>query len=445
MASLANSLTDGGIPASTTTSMPGVTARPRAMAYYVLALLCFISLLGYYDRYLVAILVESIKHDLGVSDAQIGLLTGFAFALVYSLMAVPVARYSDGGRRVLVLGCSLLVWSAMTALCGLAPGFLVLLVARLGVGMGEAGGIPSTHALVSDTFPARWRATALSATVVIGGLGFMIANAAGGWVADHWGWRAAFLVGAVPAPFLAFLLFTTVREPSKAPTSGRSPADRPMTIREAVSLLLSRRSYALLCAGMALATVGSAATLNWIPAFLMREYGLKAGEVGASYGLIMGLATIVALLVGGMLGDVLARIDPRWAIRLPAASFVLATPLTLMFLFAPNLHAALWLAAPMTLFASLATTPAYALVQRLAGNGNRAMATALYLLIVNLFGMGSGPAIAGWLSDRLAAGFGTQALQYALACVSFAYLLGGLLITCGARTVARDEVAANRT
>jgi MFS family permease len=222
MASLADLPTNGAIPASAQ-PMPD-TDRPRKMAYYVLALLCLISLLGYYDRYLVAILVESIKHDLGVSDGQVGLLTGFAFAFVYSIMAVPVARYSDGGRRVLVLGVSLLIWSAMTALCGLAPSFAVLLIARLGVGMGEAGGIPTTHALVSDHFPARWRATALSATVVIGGIGFMIANAAGGWVADHWGWRAAFLVGAAPAPLLALLLFTTVREPVPSrPQAGATP------------------------------------------------------------------------------------------------------------------------------------------------------------------------------------------------------------------------------
>jgi len=194
---------------------------------------------------------------------------------------------------VLVLGVSLLIWSAMTALCGLAPSFAVLLIARLGVGMGEAGGIPTTHALVSDHFPARWRATALSATVVIGGIGFMIANAAGGWVADHWGWRAAFLVGAAPAPLLALLLFTTVREPVPSrPQAGATPT----SMWRAVGTLLSRRSYALLCLGMAVATVAASAMLNWIPAFLMRSHGLSAGQVGGSYGLIMGLSTIAAFV-----------------------------------------------------------------------------------------------------------------------------------------------------
>ncbi|WP_176593742.1 MFS transporter [Sphingobium sp. EM0848] len=433
MASLADSLPNGAIAASS-------SVRPRRQAFYVLALLCLISLLGYYDRYLIAILVESIKHDLGVSDGEVGLLTGFAFAFVYSIMAVPVARYSDGGRRVLVLGVSLLIWSAMTALCGFASSFAILLVARLGVGMGEAGGIPTTHALVSDTFPARWRATALSATVVIGGIGFMIANAAGGWVADHWGWRAAFLVGAAPAPLLALLLFTTVREPA---VSARQAEATPASLWRAVGTLLSRRSYALLCLGMAVATVASSAMLNWIPAFLMRSHGMTAGQVGGSYGLIMGLATIAALLLGGVLGDALSRMNPRWGIRLPALAFCLTAPMTLAFLFTHDLTVALIIAAPMNLVGTVATTPAYALVQRLAGSGNRATATALYLLIVNLFGMGLGPALAGWISDALAERFGPQSLQYALALVSCAYLAGGLLIASGARSVMRDSAAAN--
>lgn len=444
MASLADPLKDGVVTVSVPASagpVPGEAERPRAMAFYVLALLCLISLLGYYDRYLVAILVESIKHDLGVSDGQVGLLTGFAFAFVYSIAAVPVARYSDGGRRVRVLGVSLLIWSAMTALCGMASSFAVLLAARLGVGLGEAGGIPTTHALVSDTFPVRWRARALSATVVVGGLGFMIANAAGGWVADHWGWRAAFLAGAVPAPFLALLLFATVREPQMPPRTGEAAS---AGMWRSMGSLLARPSYTRLCLGVAMSTVASAAMLNWIPAFLMRSYGLTAGEVGGSYGLIMGLSTIAALLIGGLLGDALSRLDPRWGIRLPGLAFAMAMPLTLAFLFSRNLTVALVIAAPMTLIGALAITPAYALVQRLAGAGNRATATALYLLIVNLFGMGSGPAVAGWISDALSGGLGRESLRYALAITSVAYLAGGLLIASGARTVAQDSEAANR-
>jgi MFS family permease len=418
---------------------PAAAKPVGARAFYVLALLCLISLLGYYDRYLVAILVQDIKHDLGVSDGQIGLLTGFAFAVVYSLLAVPVARLSDRGRRVAVLGISLVVWSAMAALCGLAPGFTVLLLARLGVGAGEAGGVPTTHALVSDYFPGRWRATALAATVVVGGLGFMIANAVGGTIADHWGWRAAFLAGAVPAPVIALLLFATVREP--APRAVARVHATGMV--RAVAILLARRSFALLCAGVALATIGSAAMLNWIPAFLMRQYGLTAGQVGSSYGLILGLATIAALLVGGLLGDVLGRIDPRWSIRLPALSFALTGPVTMAFLMTHRLADALMVAVPMTLLSSLGVTPAYALVQRLAGPHHRATATALYLLIVNLFGMGSGPAIAGFLSDRLGAVAGHDALKYALLAVSLAYVAGGALIALGSRCVAQDCAAAD--
>lgn len=426
-----------GAPAGANATRRG----PRAFAIYVLALLCLISLLGYYDRYLVAILVEAIKHDLKVSDGEIGLLTGFAFALVYSVFAVPVARYSDGGRRVFTLGASLVVWSAMTALCGIAPNYAVLLAARLGVGMGEAGCIPSIHALVTEYFSGRWRTIALTSTVVVGGVGFMIANGVGGWLADHWGWRAAFLVGAAPGPLLAVLLFASVREPA-APTTREDVMLQ--TMGSAVRLLLRRRSYALLCAGVALATVASSATLSWIPAFLMRNYALSAGQVGTGYGLVLGISTVAALLSGGILSDTMTRRDARWGIWLPALSFAMTMPFTLAFLFAPDLRTALLIAAPMTFLGALCTTPAYALVQRLAGPDHRATATALYLLIVNLLGMGTGPALCGWISDLLTASFGRASLQYALAVVSFAYLAGAALITAGARHVARDEEAANR-
>ncbi|MET0364504.1 MAG: MFS transporter, partial [Sphingobium sp.] len=323
----------------------------------------------------------------------------------------------------------------------LAPGFAVLLAARLGVGLGEAGGIPTTHALVSDYFPARWRATALSVTVMIGGIGFMIANAAGGWIADHWGWRAAFLAGAAPAPLLALLLFMTVREPVAAVAV--EPCSSVKGLWGSVGTLLARRSYARLCMGVAICTVAASAMLKWIPAFLMRNYALTAGQVGGSYGLVMGLSTILSLLVGGVMGDVLARLDPRWGIRLPAIAFAMAMPLSLAFLFSHTLTIALFVAAPMTMMSGFATTPAYALVQRLAGAGNRATATALYLLIVNLIGMGSGPAVAGWISDALSGDFGEESLKYALAIISCAYVAGGLLIASGARHVARDSEAAN--
>ncbi|MBN3845857.1 MFS transporter [Paraburkholderia sp. Ac-20342] len=408
----------------------------RATALYILVLLALVSLLGYYDRFLIAIVTQAIKSDMHVSDARISLLSGLGFAAVYSLLAVPIARLSDGGRRVRVLSLSLTVWSAMTALCGVAPSFGVLLLARLGVGVGEAGGNPTIHALVSDTFERRWRGTALSVVVVVGGCGYMAASFIGGWIVDHWGWRMAFIAGAAPGPLLALLLWLTVKEPHAAAPRAQE------SLWRATRVLLARRAFLLLCLGVAVCSVGSFAVLSWVPAFLMRHYHLTAARVGATYGLTMGLATIAALLFGGVLVDLLARRDMRWSLRLPALSFALASPLTLAFLYTDSLDIALAISLPMTFFAGLSTSPSYALIQSLAGSRYRATASALFLLFTYLIGMGVGPSLAGVLSDLFAASAGPDALRHALAVVSLTYIAGALLIASGSRTLLRELAMA---
>ncbi|MBT9472707.1 MAG: MFS transporter [Pseudomonadota bacterium] len=417
----------------------GVPAgRPLSSAIrslYVLGLLSLISLISYYDRFVVAILAQNIKRDLHLTDSQLGLLTGLGFAVIYSGLAIPIARFSDRGRRVGVLAASLTLWSAMTALCGLAPNFLGLLLARMGVGVGEAGANPTTHALVAEYFSPRWRAMALSIIVVMGGVGFMAANAAGGWLADHYSWRMAFLVGAAPGPFLALLLLLTVREPVRPPEP-KTAADN--ALGPAIRALMSRRALLLTCLGAGVCSMASAAVSSWAPAFLMREHNLTAGGVGVSYGAVMGVSTIFGLILGGWLGDTLPRRDGRWALWLPALAFGLTLPLTAAFLFATDFKTAVALAAPMTVVGMLGNCPLYALVQTLSGSRLRATGAALYLLAVNLLGTGLGPTLAGWLSD------GLHSLRWALALVALAYPLGAVLLASGASAIAEDSLAADR-
>lgn len=413
-----------------------------ATALYLLMLLSLVSLLGYYDRFLVAIVTQAIKTDMHVSDSQISLLSGLGFATVYSLLAVPIARLSDGGRRVRVISISLAIWSMMTALCGFAPNFAVMLLARLGVGIGEAGGNPTIHALVSETFERRWRGTALSTVVVVGGFGYMAASFIGGWIVDHWGWRMAFIAGAAPGAPLALLIWLTLKEPV---TAAPVPARKQETLWRAASVLLGRRAFLMLCTGFAVCSVGSFAVMSWVPAFLMRHYHLSATRVGATYGLTTGIATITALLFGGVLADLLARSNIRWSMRLPALSFALAAPLTLAFLYAKNLDVALAISLPMTFLAILATSPAYALTQSLAGSQYRATASALFMLFTYLIGMGVGPSLAGTLSDYFASKASPDALREALAVVSLSYVAGALLIASGSRTLARDLESAEST
>ncbi|WP_322044279.1 MFS transporter [Paraburkholderia sp. J67] len=416
------------------------SVRPgRTKSLYILALVSLISLMCYYDRFLVAIVTQAIKAELHLSDGEVGLLSGIAFALVYSLLAVPIARFSDAGRRVGVLSVALLVWSGMTALCGAATSFPMLLLARLGVGVGEAGGNPTMHALISETFERRWRGTALSAVVVVGGLGFMAASSIGGWIVDHWGWRAAFYAGAIPGPLLALLLRFTVREPAMS-----APNARHDSLVCASRTLMKRRAFCLLSFGIATCAIGSFAMLSWTPAFLMRHYHITAAQVGSGYGLTMGVSTVAAMLVGGVLADTLSRRDARWSLWLPAVSYALALPFTIAFLFESNLTAALLLVVPMTFAGGLATPPAYALVQSLSGPRLRATGSALFLLLTNLIGMGVGPSLTGWLSDLFAPTLGANALRAAMLVAVLSYLIGAVLMFRGSRTLIDDIETAER-
>ncbi|WP_206245047.1 spinster family MFS transporter [Novosphingobium terrae] len=431
------------MPVESRASLAALPAPGMRMALYVLLLMSLISLIGSYDRYLVGILVESIKHDLKVSDGQVGLLTGLGFALVYSLLAVPVARLSDGGRRVPVLACALILWSIMTALCGAAIGFPMLLLARMGVGVGEAGCVPTTQAILSDHFPERWRATAIAIATVASGIGLMLAGVCGGWVADHWGWRAAFLVGAVPGPALAWLLWATLRKPVAGKTSLEAPT-LPMTMPNAVGTLLRVRSLRLIYLGYSLATMAAYAAIGWIPAFLMRSQGLSASQVGAGYGSINGITMIVALFAGGLLGDMLGRRDRRWVIWQMAGCCILACPVTVVFLLSHDLHMMLWLTVPMTLLAMGSGSTVYATIQDLAGPRLRATGSALFLLFFNLAGVGIGPSLVGWLSDALHGRFGGDALRMALVGISFTYVLGGLIILLALPSIRRDMTEASQ-
>lgn len=436
------------IQASETALMPDSIASTseqpfqRSRAIYVLVLMSLISVLGAYDRYLVGILVEDIKRDLQVSDGQIGLLTGLGFALVYSMLAVPIARVSDRGLRIPVLSASILLWSLMTALCGRASSFTGMLLARVGVGVGEAGCVPTTQAILSDHFPRKWRGTAISVATVASGVGLTLASVGGGWIADHWGWRMAFVAGAIPGLLLAVILWATVRPSASSLSAAPNCAEKALSMSKAVAMLLRVRSIRCLYFGYSIGNIASYATIAWIPAYLMRTHSLTAGQVGATYGSISGAAMIVALLCGGILADILGRYDQRWPIWILGGSFILAFPLTLTFLQSHDFHLALLLAAPMMMVSMGTGSVVYAVNQELSGPRLRATGSALFLLFANLSGIGLGPSLVGWLSDAFASGYGQSSLRIALMCTSSAYLIGGSFILLALPSIRSDISAA---
>jgi predicted MFS family arabinose efflux permease len=423
------------------------TANPaKKYTWYALWLLFCVNLLNYFDRNLITILIEPIRKELSLSDAQSGMLMGLAFAVIYSVLGVPVARIADRGRRVTVLSVSLALWSAMTTLCGFANSFFTLFLARLGVGIGEAGGLPSTHALVAEYFPPEKRGTAMSIVAVGGSVGLLLGLILGGLLHGTFGWRAAFMIAGAPGLIVAVVLALTLREPS---ARAQASTLASQNTRDALRELWGRKAYVLLTFGLGIATIGAYGHQTWIPTFLIRSFGLTTAQTGVLYGLASAPAALLGVLAGGILSDRLSKKDARWPLWITAMSFAGMVPIALAFFFAPGTQSltaqpllVLALAIPIAMLGVIWTAPCFALIQNLAGTRLRATAAAAFMLVTNLVGLSAGPALTGLLSDLLAPRFGADALRYALAIMTLPYLVGVALFLMATRTVKADLARA---
>ena len=413
-----------------------------AYSGYVLLIVGLASVANYYDRNLLTILVEPVKRDLHISDAQVGLLAGLGFAVMYSLVGIPMARLADRFGRARVLGVALAVWSVMTALSGTTVNFVTMLAARIGVGVGEAGGLPASHALIADYFSPRWRGKALSVIGVSGGVGLTLAMALGGAIVDWRGWRMAFYLAGLPGVALALLVLLTIREPKLARAAEQSTAATPLG--QVFATLWGRKSYVLLCVGLGIAAIGAYGHQAWTPAFLMRTYHKSAGEIGGLYSAAVGPATVISIFLGGGVNDWLAARDKRWPLWLLALAFGLTIPSTLLVVWTRDLNLALGVSVVSTLAGGLWVGPAYALVQSLSGERLRAISAAIFMMIVNIVGLGLGPVVVGVISDALKPGFGAAALTLSLSSISVTYVIGVVCFLAATRTVVADVAAADR-
>lgn len=415
--------------------------RVRPYAWWVLFVLFLVSVANYYDRNLLPILVQPIEKELGLTDSQIGLLTGVGFALVYSFASVPIARFADRGRRVGVLSAVLAVWSVMTALTGFATGFLSMLGARVGVAVGEAGGLPTTHALVAEYFPPKRRATALAVIGVAGAFGISLATLGGGLIAQHFSWRAAFWSALIPGLVLSALVLFTIREPRRSPSDAPKPAQAPFG--ETFKVLMRRKSFLWGSLGIGVASIGGYGAQSFTPAFLMRSYHLSVGETATLYTAFTGPALLIGTLASGVICDWLTARDRRWPLWLITIAFALTLPSSLGLLLAPDLKLALAFSAPSTLLGALFIAPSYAIVQMVSGSKNRATAAALYLLLINVLGLSLGPWLTGALSEALTPRFGVEALRYALLGVSGFNLIGAVMTGFASLWLRRDAAEAD--
>jgi MFS family permease len=413
-----------------------MTTQTPARKAFVLAMLLVVYTFNFIDRQILGILAGSIKADLKLTDTQLGLLGGLALAILYSTLGVPLGWLADRTRRSWVITASLAVWSGFTALSGMATGFVQLFLCRLGVGFGEAGGVAPSYALIGDTFPAHQRARALAVYSLGIPLGSGLGVLFGGYVAATIDWRAAFLAVGLAGFVFAPIFGLSVRDPARV-QSEPAVAIRFATVAH---ILFAKRSFWLLSFGAASSSMLGYGLGFWLPSLMRRSFALDLLATSRFFGALFLIGGVIGVLAGGWLGDRLGAANRAAYARLPALAFLIAVPLfgagvlsaspaTAFLLFlVPQALAYVWLG------------PVLTAVQHLVPAPMRATASASFLLINNLIGVGFGSLFIGALSDGLTPSFGGEALRVAILISLGFYLLAALLMMLAGRYLAREWV-----
>jgi MFS family permease len=392
--------------------------------------------------------LQAIKREFNATDAQLGILSGVPFALFYSFLGIPIAAWADRSSRRNVLAWSCALWSAATGVCGMAVNFAMLFAARIGTAVGEAGGSPPSHSLISDYFPKLKRGTAFSIFALAVPFGTAIGAAVGGWGTQHLGWRATFYLVGFPGIFLALLVRATVIEPPrgyadfgrKVAEKGKAPA-----ITDVLSFMFRRSSFVHMSLGVALHSLVWYASGTFNNSFFQRSHQMTASQAGywiSLFSMIGGVGTFA----GGFLADRLSRRnnDRRWYLWVPGLATLACVP----FQFVAYLSADRALVMPafgaMTFMAAVFFGPSFAMTQSIATLRMRSVATSLLLLVQTLIGQGIGPWLAGFISDRLAPSMGLQSLRYALVIVGLVNIWAALHYLIGARSLRQDLEATEK-
>jgi predicted MFS family arabinose efflux permease len=386
---------------------------------YALSVLVVVYTFNFVDRQILSILMEPIKVDLGLSDTQLGLLTGFAFALFYATLGIPIARFADKGNRRNLIALALTVWSAMTALSGLAQNFWHLLLARIGVGVGEAGCSPPAHSIISDYFPAEKRATALGIYSLGIPVGILFGFLAGGWLNQFFGWRVAFFVVGVPGILLAILVKFTLREPIRGMSEGRADTAPQPSVSETFTYLWSKRSFRHLAFGGGLTAFVGYGVVTWVPSFLIRSYDMQTGEVGTYLGLILGIPGGIGIALGGWMADRYGSRDTRWYLWVVSVALLLGVPFSFGIYLTNSAAMALAFLCIPVLLGNFYQATTFSQTQGLVSLRMRSVAAAVLLFILNIIGLGAGPQAVGILSDFLEPSYGQESLRYSLLILSF--------------------------
>jgi len=409
----------------------------------VLVILTLVYTFNFIDRQILVILQEPIKLELGLSDAQLGLLTGFSFALVYVTAGIPIAWLADRSNRRNIVAASLAFWSAMTALSGLVQNFGQLLAARLGVGIGEAGGSPPSHSMISDYFPPQNRGTALSFYSMGIYVGILFGYAAGGWIAENFGWRTAFFLVGIPGIAYALLVLWVVKEPRRGRwDEGGTPPKS--SFKQTWDCLRQRPTFWWISIGCAFSAFISYGNGNFMPSFLIRSHGMSLTEVGLALGLIAGISGAIGTFLGGFLADKLGVRDVRWYLWIPMLGGLGSLLPAYYTLLGDNKTLIIAAMVPSQILSTLYLGPCIATCHNLVSPGMRAMASAILFFVLNMIGLGLGPLTVGLLSDTFAAPFGEENLRYAMLTTLSISLIGVFFLWQGVSRLKADLEANTR-
>nr|WP_053000360.1 MFS transporter [Sphingomonas sp. Y57] len=419
---------------------------------YMLAVLLMISASSYVDRIALGLVLQDIKLEFDLSDTQLGVLTGIAFALFYSLMGIPIARWADQGNRVTIISLTTALWSAALAACTMAGSFAQLLLIRIGVAVGEAGCIPPAHSLIADHYSRDERPRAVSIYMMGAPLSLVVGYFLAGWLNELYGWRTMFLILGLPGIGLAALARFTLREPRRARASTPRPQGLPSGdmprdelrpgIGEVFRALWLNTTFRHLLVAFALTSFFAGGVGQWSPAFFIRTHGFETSELGMWLAIAHGGGGLAGVLWGGEIATRIAPSDEKKQLRAIGLSYCAFSVVTALIYMSPSYVLAFTFMALASFGAWLATGPLFSTIQTLVPAPMRATSIALLYLFANLIGMGLGPLATGMLSDALHPVFGSESLRYALLALCPGYLWGAWYIWRASSTVERDILKA---
>jgi MFS family permease len=416
-----------------------MTAAPSVRRYYVLGVLTVVYALNFLDRTIFNVLIEPIKKEFVLNDTTMGLLAGFGFVLLYSILGIPIARAADRLNRRNIVAAAFAFWSAMTFLCGMASNVTSLALARIGVGLGESGSSPASQSIVADLFSKDERPRALGIFAIGTYLGIFLGYFVGGWVNQHYGWRMAFYVAGLPGIALAAILWLTISEPKRG---AMAETFAPEPLGATLRFLGSQQSFVIVLIGFCLTTYTNYATAAWVPPFLARVHHLSSAEIGSYAGTFKGLAGMAGTLFGGLLVAKISRRDDRWKLWAPAIMSGLAGPVFAWCMLTADFVTMVTALALTSFLVGFHLGPIFAIAQTVARPSMRALASALIALTATCFGQGVGPLTVGVINDALKNDYGADAVRYSLLSASLTTMLGALLFVAAARTIRADIARA---